>query len=174
MATIPTAYTWSVGELMTAAKMNAYLRDLATFMLNPPVFRLWHNTTQSISDSTSTAMVFNQEYTDPDGGHSTTSNTSRYTAQTAGTWLIMAISPWAANSSGKRELYIQHSNGVQYGSTTATALGSNRLSASVTTLVTMTVGEYCEAFVWQNSGGSLNIDNTFRGGQWFMGIWKFA
>lgn len=171
MATIPTAYTWTVGEQVTAAKMNAYVRDLATFLLNIPAVRLWHNTTQSVVDSTDAALAFNQEALDSDNGHSTVTNNSRYTVQTAGTWEFTAIVPWAGSAAGKRELSLRVNNTTTYGGQTVTATGSNRLAACVTVFAPMSVSDYMEAWVWQNSGGALLVDNTFRGGQWLLGKW---
>src|SRR5919197_2582011 len=172
MATVPTAYTWSVGELMTAAKMNSYLRDLASFLLSRPYASLTHNTTQSITNVTDTPVNFNTELADTDGGHSTSTNTSRYTAQTAGLWDVSACVPWEINGTGKREAYLKVNNTTYYGSDTATAAASSRVSAAPAALIPVSVGDYIEVQVYQNSGGALNIDNTFRGGQKLDLIWE--
>lgn len=172
MATIPTAYTWTVGELVTAAKMNAYLRDLATFLLNRPYAQLTHNTTQSIPDSTMTPVSLNTETSDSDSGHSTSTNNSRYTAATAGVWTVHGTGPWVANTNGKRELHILKNGLTDYAVDARDANRNVYHSANVSCLVDLGAGDYASLFAWQNSGGALNLTNVNGSGQRFDLIWE--
>jgi hypothetical protein len=172
MATIPTAYTWTVGELVTASKMNSFLRDAVSFLLARPSARLTHSTTQSIPDSVNTAVTFNTEGSDTDNGHSTVTNASRYTVQTAGTWSIDTCSPWVANATGKRELFIRSNGASDFASSAIVASASVRHALQVSDKIALSVGDYVEAVVWQSSGVALNLDNTFHGGQRMALIWE--
>lgn len=172
MATIPTAYTWTVGELVTAAKFNQYLRDAISFLLNKPHARLRHSTTQSIVATTGTPVLFNTEDADDDNGHSTVTNTSRYTAQTAGTWKVMATTPWVANGTSKRELYLRKNNLTNYAGTSIDANQAVSHSLSTAGLVDLSVSDYVESWVWQGTAGPLNVTNAFQGGQRMDLIWE--
>lgn len=172
MATVPTAYTWTVGELVSASKLNSYLRDVISFYLNRPSAILTHSLTQSISDSTFTAVAFNTEVADTDGGHSTTTNTTRYVVQTAGTWRITANVPWATNAAGKRELFIRVNGATDWSSSAITAGSNVSLGMSVTDNIPLNVGDYVEAVVWQSSGAALNVTNAFHGGQRLHAMWE--
>lgn len=83
-----TPRTWVAGERPTAAQFNEEIRDWVAALANPPACRVNHNTTQSINDNTETALVFNSERYDTDSMHSTSSNTSRITFNTAGLYVV--------------------------------------------------------------------------------------
>lgn len=77
----------SAGNVAPASWGNgvvAYLLNLA----NPPACRVYHNTTQSLADSTFTVLAFNSERFDTDGMHDTVTNNSRITAKTAGLYMV--------------------------------------------------------------------------------------
>lgn len=174
MATIPTAYTWTVGELVTSAKMNAYLRDAVSFLLARPQVRLRNTIDQPITTSAHTELTFDTEDGDADGMHSTTVNTSRATIQTAGVFTFTANGGWVANSAGKRELYIRRngSGGTTYGGSAFVASASVSHSHSVTATFRCDVGDYVDAVVWHNVGVSLSISASFHGGQRLTGTWE--
>ncbi|MFD9949814.1 hypothetical protein ACFWYW_55905 [Nonomuraea sp. NPDC059023] len=94
MATLPSPRTWTVGELLTAAKLNLDLRDGLNFLLSPPLAVLRKSGNQSIPQSASTEVTWDVEDIDRDGGHSTVSNTSRYTSQTAGWYNFSTVIGW--------------------------------------------------------------------------------
>jgi hypothetical protein len=164
MATIPSAYTWTVGELVTAAKMNAYLRDAVNFLLSPPYATLTHSTTQSFTTGTAAAVLFNSEVADTDNGHSTSSNTSRYTAQTAGMWKLDASTPWTSNGTGTRALSAR-TNGSTDNNATSMAAAAGTTAVPVSDRLNMSVGDYVEVVALQSSGGNLTIVNSAYGGQ---------
>lgn len=172
MATIPTAYTWTVGELLTSAKLNTYLRDAVSFLLSRPTVRLTHTTTQAITTSAATALNFNTEDEDTDSMHSTTTNISRATVQTAGVWAFTAAAPWDANTTGKRECYLRVNGTTIYGGSSFSAGLTIAHSHSVSIRFRANVADFVEAVVLQTSGGNLNIDPTFHGGQRLTGIWE--
>lgn len=55
---------------------------------SPPACRVYHNTTQSISNGVVTPLAFNSERYDTDTMHDTVTNNTRITINTAGLYLI--------------------------------------------------------------------------------------
>ena len=84
MATIPNPRTWGATEAVTAAKLNTDVRDGYNFLLATPRAVMRKTANQSIPNATLTAVTWDLEDVDTDGGHSNVTNNSRYTAQTAG------------------------------------------------------------------------------------------
>lgn len=89
MATIPTIPGFTVGQLLGAASLQS-LADMATFLSakSGGWFQAHQSVAQSIANATDVAITFPTEDVDTDGGHSTSSNTSRYTAQTSGQYWV--------------------------------------------------------------------------------------
>jgi hypothetical protein len=118
--------------------------------------RIYNN--GAVSHATSGAwqqVTFNSESFDTDGCHSTVSNTSRLTCQTAGIYLVIGTVQWAASAVGIRVLRLLL-NG-------ATAVGYDQPGAipvvqTVTGLYSLAAGDYVELSAYQNSGGALNMD----------------
>lgn len=94
MATVPNPRTWTSSELVTAAKLNADIRDSYNYFKSPPLCRLTKNAVQTISENTVTAVIWQTEVIDRDNGHSTVTNPSRYTAQTAGWYHLRTSIHW--------------------------------------------------------------------------------
>lgn len=169
--TAPTAYTWTVGELVSAAKLNAYLRDAVAFLLAPPHARLRHSTTQSIPNATLTAMAFDTEDADTDGGHSTVTNNHLYTAQTAGVYHCDVVAAWVANANGKRHVEILANGVTVHGASSFPAVINTAHNGHVSFAVPMSVGDTVAARVYQDSGGALNVTNASNGGQRMTLTW---
>ncbi len=82
--------------------------------------------------------------------------------RTAGLFRVGAAVGFTLQSSGSRALVVyRDGTAARVGvAVPATPSGiSSRLSASG--LIRLTVGDYLEIFVWQNSGGSLSLYNQF-------------
>ena len=156
---IPTLTAPTPGNFDTAAWWNSNVYQLLTYGLNPPIFVGTQTVTQSTANNTWTAIALDQEQTDTYGGHTTTTNTSRYTAQVAGWYTVCGVSVWGANATGSRGSRL-HVNG-------ATIQGSTGLIATVTTgsltgitsatrAVFLNAGDYVELAGYQSSGGNLS------------------
>lgn len=88
MGTVPSTHTWTPGETVTAALMNQ-VRDALDFLLSTrPLFTATQTVAQSVAEGTWTPVTFTSETIDRDNGHSTSVNTSRYTAQTPGYYRV--------------------------------------------------------------------------------------
>lgn len=122
---------------------------------------VYHSATQTISDTTNTALAFDSERWDDAGYHSTVTNNSRLTIPTGyggvifrGTFNVR----YAANSTGVRDAAIRL-NG-------STFIAYNRMPAAAspsTTVVScpfeyvLNDGDYIEAICQQTSGGNLDV-----------------
>jgi hypothetical protein len=105
--TVPTSITEVPGNFITGAWQNAQVKALNDFLTAPPVFWGYATTTQSIVNSNvMTSLNLDTEILDPDGGHSTVTNTSRYTATVPGLYLVFGSVGWANTSGGDRRIQI--------------------------------------------------------------------
>lgn len=119
--------------------------------------RVYHNANQSIADATSTILSFNSEDYDTDGIHDNVTNNSRLTCQTAGKYTITASISFDANNTGDRSAAF-----VLNGTTSISGqrvLPSNNGYTMLTPVVIydLSVSDYVEVRVYQNSGGALNV-----------------
>lgn len=159
MATVPTLYTAATGNFLTSALWNAQVRDPNTFLLGVPVFRGFQNVVQSVASSTVYAPVLlDSETFDPDGGHSTTTNTSRFTVQTAGYYFVSVHCSYATNATGARAVAVAV-NGTAVVQSQQAAPPANSWSGGIAEFVYLNVGDYVEMTSWQNSGGNLSTAN---------------
>lgn len=138
-------------------------------LANPPLARMRNSTTQSIPNTTDTALTWDTEDWDTVGGHSTSSNTSRYVCQTgyAGKYRVSCTVWYAASSGGTfRDVWFAI-NGTNVNGSSARALPASATIMSVTmeTVVSLAVGDYVEAFTRHDSGGALSTSIPFARAQ---------
>jgi len=125
--------------------------------------------TQSIANSTQTALTWNVETNDSNGFHDNVTNNSRVTIPTgyAGRYLLMATLNWdQSNGTGNR--YIRFGKNGTAVSETAIGLGAGGVpSATVimtyTDIFNLAVGDYVEVFASQTSGGALSVNGNASG-----------
>lgn len=109
--------------------------------------------------------------TEPTGGdaygfHSTTTNTSRFTVPTgfAGRYNIVAHMSFASNATGYRAVVIKVNadgniaSGTLIAADDKAAVNGDRTTFSISTEYNLAVGDRVEVFVFQNSGGPLNLE----------------
>ncbi|MFE9372242.1 hypothetical protein ACFYM2_21080 [Streptomyces sp. NPDC006711] len=157
--TVPVAVTESPGNYDTAALFNAQVRDLNNFALAPPVFFGYATTSQSIPGSNvMVGLNLDTEVLDADGGHSTVTNTSRYTPTVPGLYLVLGSVGWPNTTAGDRRLQIGLNGGGVIGSGTSfdpvNAVTSGQQALAFVTANGST--DYIEVMAAQASGGSLN------------------
>lgn len=142
-----------------------------------PQARVYNNAAISIADNTPTALTFNSERWDyyPAGyteQHSTSSNTGRLTCRVAGSYLIGGSIEFAANATGFRAVGIRLN-----GSTSIAESGHNApiatfpLRVSLSSAYRLAVGDYVDMAVYQNSGGSLNVNASGNFSPEFWFVW---
>jgi len=118
--------------------------------------RVYNSGNQSISNSTDTAITFDTESFDTDSMHSTSSNTSRITFTTAGTYAIGGVVQFDTSATGRRILNARLNGGstlIVVGEQTA---GSSFPAVEVETIYAFAATDYIELIAFQTSGGSLN------------------
>ena len=156
--------TWTDGSgggtPVSAARLGVLEEGILDVAQGPAV-RVFHNASQSITNSTLTALAFNSERFDQAGGvastmHDTVTNNSRLTAVYAGVYMIGGTIRWSA-SPVNVELHIRIGGVTTIASHNVVA--DNRYE-TISTIYSMAVNDYAELMVLQISGGALNITST--------------
>tara|TARA_R110000868_G_scaffold296804_1_gene557170 strand:+ start:227 stop:1078 length:852 start_codon:yes stop_codon:yes gene_type:complete len=115
---------------------------------------------QSISNATFTAKSFpGTDVYDTDGFHDPATNNSRITIPTGlgGYYLVYGQVNWDANATGRRLLYIRKNGTAIYFVEGFASSASIYPTNTVSIIDNFAAGDYLELFVYQNSGGSLNV-----------------
>lgn len=142
--------------------MNTDLRDGLNFLLaGKPLAILGKNGSQSITHNVSANVTWDLETVDRDSGHSTVTNNSRYTAQTAGWYRVQGSVLWASSGTGIRDCGFLTNGSIQ--SHAFTGVGSSIANTCMQNegLILLSVGDYVEFLVYQNSGGALSVSPTW-------------
>lgn len=157
--TVPVMAQEVPGNFLTGALWNANVKALGDFLSNMPVFSGYAAASQSIPTTTFTPMSLDTEVVDSDGGHSTVTNTSRYTCQVAGLYLLTGSVVFPITGTGVRGVSI----GLN-GATTGLA-GSEQLvpvgavfattATATPTYARLAVGDYVQIMGFQNSGSAI-------------------
>lgn len=159
MGTLPSYRTWVAGEILTAANMNSNVRDAGNFFLSVPVFEGRQTVAQSLGNNATTAITLDTEDIDTDNGHSTATNTSRYTAATSGRYQLSGGISFTANATGVRTVALLLNGTVINGSDVfalGTATDDMRLPARTLTAFMNGTTDFVEIGGFQNSGAGLN------------------
>jgi hypothetical protein len=155
---IPTLVSQAPGNPITSALWNGTVVGGLQAAQNPVLFKGYATTTQAIASATggTNVILLDSEDFDTDGGHSTTTNTSRYVCQTAGVYLCFgSVCLGTGNGTGTRSAEILKNGGqINGASTQFGATASNGSTATGLVLVRLAVGDYVELSAWQNSGAS--------------------
>lgn len=156
---VPVPRNWTVGETATGAFANS-LRDDCNFLLNKPRARVTQVTTATtLTTSVWTVIGMDASVIDTYGGHSNSTNNSRYTAIVAGRYRCVGCVAFAGNITNRRQARLMVTGTPVLGSAVSmNALGSAALTAAQITEadVFLNVGDYVEVAGWQDSGGNLN------------------
>jgi len=164
--TIPTIKTWTDGERVTRADLDAQIRDGLLLGLNPPACFAYTSANISTPHNayTTTAIDMDLEYWDNDGMHDITTNPQRITITTTGLWQITAFGNWASSSTGSRGLQVRKNSGdSNSGGTQLFAKRQESADGVVSQLFIsweerLAVDDYIEMFTFQDSGGALNLN----------------
>lgn len=167
MATPPSATTFIAGQIADATNSPGHQslndhRDAINFLQSPPLCVVTFSTAQPVSSGgAGLTVAWNQTTTDDSGMHSNTVNPSRITPSYAGWYVVTTSINWAANATGYRQVRVSQNGSTTWGERDVTATGSGQV-ASFTSIPTWSNGstDYFEIDVFQNSGGSLNIQSA--------------
>lgn len=177
--TVPVSVNESPGNYITAALWTAQVKAPMDFLMGSgsngvPRFKGYASTTQSIANGSGsdTVLTLDTEDYDSDNGHSVSTNTSRYTIQVAGTYLILATASFPTNATGNRKLGINISGSPARGGVfQGPAMASNSWAAGVSVEQALVVGDYVEMAVWQTSGAPLSTNASTGFGPALMCHW---
>lgn len=158
--TVPAMANEVPGNYQTGALWNANVKALGDFLENKPIFSAYATVAQSIPNNVFTGVLLDTEVFDPDGGHSTTTNTDRYTCQVAGVYLLTGLVVFPATGTGTRGA------GFSLNGATTVINGSENLTpvaaaiattiAANPTYVRLDVGDYVSLAAYQNNGSALS------------------
>ena len=154
---VPSQRTWSVGDIVTAAMMNANVRDAVNFLAAPPLFVGLQATVQSLATATWTPLNFDSTVVDTYSGHSNTVNNSRYTCQVAGWYAMSGVLTIGTTTNTHRGEFLKNGvaiNGSQYAPISSASAIVTDL-AYPTTVAQCAVGDYLQIAAFQDSGASV-------------------
>lgn len=174
MSTGPYTPIYPVAGAVTAVDWAQTVVDGVNYMQGTPITGadqrpyavLVQTVLQSIPNSATTAILFDTEALDTANGHSSSTNTSRWTCPTGkhGWYQVSACAAFASNSTGDRAAWLQVNGTTRYNGDLRTAASGHQTSVCLSDLIYLNDGDYLELIVDQYSGGSLNTDKTFAGG----------
>lgn len=156
--TVPVSLTEAPGNYITAALWTAQVKATMDYLMGSgtngvPRFKGWQSSAQSIvTGATDAPITLDTEDYDSDNGHSTVTNSSRYTVQVAGTYRITAVGGFTTNSVGNRKLGINVNGANARGaSIQQVSMASNSWVGAVSTELALSVGDYIEMVMWHTS-----------------------
>jgi hypothetical protein len=128
-----------------------------SFRLGVDGARVQKAATQSISNTTFTAMTFTSEVYDSGSYHDNATNTSRLTVPIAGKYLITGSIEYTANATGIRAAGIRMDGTTYIASQSTASLGSVlATTVNVSVVRDLAANAYVELMAYQSSGGALN------------------
>ena len=155
---IPSTRVFTAGEVETGAYLNATVTNLGNFLLGKPIGLFYSTAATAVAATTNVAIPFGFEIVDRDNGHSTTVNTSRYTAQTAGYYHIDAGLCWATTAGTYRICWLQVNGSTRVvgslAEVNATA-GGTAMTTKTNSMVYLSVGDYVELIAYSGTATAL-------------------
>jgi hypothetical protein len=137
---------------------------------SPPSARVYNDANiTGIVSGEETALTFNQERFDTNTIHSTSSNTGRLTAKTAGKYIISASAQWSTATATNVQIFIQLNGSTKIGR--SIVVDADYRQMSVTTIYELAVDDYVELVVHQATGGDKIIAAASNGSPEFMMAW---
>jgi hypothetical protein len=140
----------------------------ATVAVTTPSFSAVQTATQSIPTGVWTAVTFDTEDRDTHSGHSTVTNTSRYTIPVSGWYQVSGrVAFNNSSTSGSRGARIHKNGNIVTGA--ATIVGASTLPTvpQVDRKMALVAGDYIEIVAGQNSGSSISTINAFESASTF-------
>jgi hypothetical protein len=134
-----------------------------------PVAALRQTTTQSIPNSTWTAINLDTELSDTNNGHSGTTNPSRWICPSgqAGYYSISGLAALVSGTTGGRIAAIGKNGIIQQGSLVRVAPCADGFGNGIATRevkLFLAVGDYVEVYGLQDSGAAINTDVAWPNG----------
>lgn len=158
MLSFPQLAVVSPGTPITSALWMSNVYNGLSYLGNPPAATLVQiSAATTLTNASRTPISFDSSTFDNYGGHSNVTNTSRYTIQITGKYLIAGTVAFNTNATGERGAQIMKNGAVVQGpySLVPTASGHAPSVATAGFILPCSAGDYLELAGYQNSGGSL-------------------
>jgi hypothetical protein len=131
------------------------VRNNLEFLVDPPTCDVFNSAGVTVTNNSDTILSANSERFDNDAMHSTVTNSSRITIQTAGRYFFRAAVQFNGSATGVRKVSFRlngttESIRLQQGSGTGSAFYCGAFADYV-----LAAGSYVEVMVLQSSGGDL-------------------
>lgn len=140
---IATLQTIAAGQPLSSATVQQ-IRDNGEFLIDPPACSVYQSTSQTVASTVDASMNANSELFDNNSMHSTSSSTSRITAQTAGRYLFVMTVAWPFDADGYRLLGLRVNATTTYNVATVGASPSVPTIISGSKMLTLAAGDYVE------------------------------
>lgn len=170
---VPVPATVLPGQLITGALWNASVTNALTYVLNRPMFYGYQAAAQSLANNAAAPITLDSSTIDTYGGHSNTSNNSRYVAQVAGWYMVTGTVTYNPNTTAGRAATI-YKNGTEVPGAAGFAAGATPYaSATGECFVYLNgTGDYVEVWGYQNCGAALATNTTHNSS--LTAIWIHA
>lgn len=139
------------------ASRERHIHDLGKHPGGVIAARVHNAGDQSINNETWTTLTFDSERFDTDTIHSTSSNTGRLTAKTAGKYTIYATVTFANNATGRRIVRFRFNGSTVIAEVGEQGLDNAEVDTVISALYEFAVDDFVEVQAWQSSGGGLAI-----------------
>jgi hypothetical protein len=168
--------TQTAGGIGTAAWANS-VKAATDFLANPPACRVYHTAAQSVANDSQLILAFNSERFDTDNMHSTVTNNSRITFNTAGVYVVTAAVEFIVGTYEYLGVNIRLNGGSFIAvddAPVASAVYSN--GRTVSTLYKFNAGDYVEVRVFQRNAAAAarNVLRTANYSPEFSAVWVGA
>ena len=159
-ATVPDAITFgqsgATGSSATAARRD-HAHAMASETASLIGCRVYDDANQSIATHTSVALAFEHENFDTDTMHDTSTNNTRITAKTAGTYIIYGNLAWNDGTTHQRQVTIRLNGSTIIGQINSAPAINGRTEQDILCIWQMDEDDYVELVCYQNTGSALNV-----------------
>jgi type IV secretory pathway VirB6-like protein len=169
-----TPATYTVGQVLTAANLNTYLRDNMSWVgVDAPNCRVFNSAAISTTSGATTLLTYDSERYDVGAMHSTSTNTGRLTVPSGGAGKYRATlhTSFAASATGVRYSFIRLNGSTVIARDIRAAVSGDTTDVAITAIYVMSVGDYFDSAVIQTSGGGVNIVATAANSPEFSAEW---
>jgi hypothetical protein len=161
MGAVPNPRTWVQGEIQPYTTINAEVYQTVAWLLEPPMCKVRQTTTQSIPNTTYTAIIFQTEDVDPYNWHNANTNPTRITPTFPGWYRGWASCAFQTTIGGNFRLTLPRKNGTQSGErnrrdakppTTASSIVTHGIPFFMSFNGTT---DYLELLMYQDTGAAM-------------------
>ena len=159
--TVPTTIAFgasaSAGDTATSARRN-HTHGMVASPLQDIRCAVYSDAQQSLANQAEVALAYNQESFDTDSMHDNSTNNTRVTFTTAGTYVITSNVVYAANGTGYRKISLRLNGSTVLNQCRFDAFSTPDNLFMISTIYTFDADDYVETIGYQNSGGALNTE----------------